>query len=39
MQEALGSIPAPHELGVVEQVYNPSTQKVETGGSEVQGHP
>lgn len=39
VQEALSSHPEPHKLSVVVHAYNPSTQEVETRGSEVQEAP
>lgn len=37
--EALYSIPRSTWLGMVVHAYNPSTQEMEAGGSEFQGHP
>ena len=39
VHEALSSSPAPHKPHVVLYACDPSTWEVETGGSEVQGHP
>lgn len=37
--EDLGSIPAPHKLGMVELTCNPSTWEGDVKGLGVQGHP
>jgi hypothetical protein len=36
---SLGFIPIRHKLGTVVHTCNPSTQKEEEEGSEIQGHP
>lgn len=38
MHKTVGSI-EPYKLAEVVHAFHPSTQKVETGGLEVQGHP
>lgn len=39
MHKVLGLIASIHKLGVVVHTYNLSTQRVEVGASEVEGHP